>query len=258
MKNYTLFIGIDISKECFDVAINENGILDQMSHKRFKNNAKGFRTLVKWIKKSIFRSQNSQKNSAPARTILETKSIFATMKESAAKTLMNHDHIQIVIERLCQQLIESHEQFDQTCIIGIQAKGVLLADIIHQRLLSILDIEKIEYGKLDITFYRDDFRTRDRPLMANRTEIDFYLEEKNVILVDDVVFTGRTIQAAMTALNHYGRPKRVELLALIDRRFNRHLPIKTDYVGQRVDSLDHAYVKVELEQEQAYKVLLFN
>ena len=180
------------------------------------------------------------------------------MEESTAKILMNQDHINIVIERLCHQLIELHEQFDDTCIIGIQAKGVLLADLIHKRLLFILDTEKIEYGKLDITFYRDDFRTRDRPLKANSTEIDFYLEGKNVILVDDVVFTGRTIQSAMTALNHYGRPERVELLALVDRRFNRHLPIKTDYVGMRVDALDHAYVQVELGKDQDHQVLLYS
>ncbi|MEL6943871.1 MAG: bifunctional pyr operon transcriptional regulator/uracil phosphoribosyltransferase PyrR, partial [Bacteroidota bacterium] len=155
------------------------------------------------------------------------------MEESSEKILMTNDHINIVIERLCHQVIETHEDFEKTCIIGIQAKGVLLGNLLHQRLMNILKISDIKYGKLDITFYRDDFRRRDKPFTANRTEIDFPLEGKNVILVDDVVYTGRTIQAAMTALNHYGRPKRVELLALVDRRFNRHLPIKTDYVGTR-------------------------
>jgi len=178
------------------------------------------------------------------------------MEEPKEKVLMTSDHIDIVIERLCHQLIETYEHFEKTCNIGIQSKGVLLANLLHQRLLKILDISKIEYGKLDITFYRDDFRTRDKPLMANRTEIDFYLDSKNVVLVDDVVYTGRTIQSAMTALNHYGRPKRVELLALVDRRFNRHLPIKTDYVGMRVDALDHVYVKVKLEEDEEQKVLL--
>ncbi|MEM0992556.1 MAG: bifunctional pyr operon transcriptional regulator/uracil phosphoribosyltransferase PyrR [Bacteroidota bacterium] len=180
------------------------------------------------------------------------------MKESTAKVLMNNDHVNIVIERLCYELIETYEDFKNTCIIGIQSKGVLLADLLHRRLLSILEVDKIEYGKLDITFYRDDFRTRTRPLKANSTEIDFYLEEKSVVLIDDVVFTGRTIQAAMTALHHYGRPNRVESLALVDRRFNRHLPIKTDYIGMRIDALDHAYVKVELEANQDHQVLLFH
>ncbi|MEM8527097.1 MAG: bifunctional pyr operon transcriptional regulator/uracil phosphoribosyltransferase PyrR [Bacteroidota bacterium] len=178
------------------------------------------------------------------------------MEESNEKILMTSDHVDIIVERLCHQLIETYENFEETCIIGIQAKGVLLANLLHQRLLDILNIPKIEYGKLDITFYRDDFRTSNKIMTANRTEIDFYLEKKNVILVDDVVYTGRTIQAALTALNHYGRPKRVELLALVDRRFNRHLPIKTDYVGMRVDALDHIYVKVNLEESQTREVLL--
>lgn len=180
------------------------------------------------------------------------------MKEQeAAKVLMSSHHVQIVIERLCHQLIETYDDFNDTCLIGIQAKGVLLGNIIHQRLLTILNASSIEYGKLDITFYRDDFRTRKKPLTANRTEINFYLEGKNVILIDDVVYTGRTIQAALTALNHYGRPKRVELLALIDRRFNRHLPIKTDYIGMKVDAMKEDYVKVELESDREQQVLLF-
>ena len=120
-----------------------------------------------------------------------------------------------------------------------------MADRIHQRLLKIGKYPHIEYGKLDITFYRDDFRHRDKPLQASVTEMDFIVENKNVILVDDVLYTGRTVQAAMTALLHYGRPKKTELLALVDRQFNREVPIEADYVGMRVDALDEAYVKVE-------------
>lgn len=129
---------------------------------------------------------------------------------------------------------------------------------IQKRLKDILAIEKIEYGKLDITFYRDDFRIRKAPLKANTTEIDFLVEDKKVILVDDVLYTGRTVQAALTALQHYGRPKSVELMTMVDRRFNRHLPIQSDYTGMTIDALDEAYVKVEwVEEEGIDRILLF-
>lgn len=174
------------------------------------------------------------------------------------KIILENKRFELTIERLCHQLIESYDKFDNTCIIGIQSRGVLLANRIHQRLLSILNIKKIEYGKLDITFYRDDFRTRVKPLTANTIEMDFLVENKNVVLVDDVLYSGRTIQAAMTALNHYGRPKKVELLTLVDRRFNRELPIKANYVGVAVDAVDEAYVHVEWSEEDGQdQILLF-
>ncbi len=164
----------------------------------------------------------------------------------------------LTIDRLCHQLIENHDTFLDTCLVGIQPRGVALADRIHQRLLAITGISKIHYGKLDITFYRDDFRQRNKPLRASVTEMDFIVEDKNVILVDDVLYTGRTVQAALTALQHYGRPKKVELLSLIDRRFNRDLPIKADYIGMQVDALDEAYVKVEWQVPDGKdRVLIF-
>ncbi len=163
-----------------------------------------------------------------------------------------------MIERLCHQLIENYHKFENTCLIGVQPRGVYFANRIHQRLQSILKIKNIEYGKLDITFHRDDFRTRDTPIKANVTEMDFLVENKRVVLVDDVLYTGRTIQAAMSALQHYGRPEKVELVALIDRRFNRHLPIQSDYVGLTIDAIDEAYVKVEwLEEDGDDRVLLY-
>lgn len=153
-----------------------------------------------------------------------------------------------MIERLCHQLIEAYDDFQHTCIIGVQPRGVFLADRIHNRLRSILKIKNLEYGKLDITFYRDDFRTRTKPIAANAMEMDFLIENKKVILVDDVLFSGRTIQAAMSALNDYGRPQQVELVALVDRRFNRHLPIQSDYIGVTVDAVDEAYVQVQWQE----------
>jgi len=155
-------------------------------------------------------------------------------------------------------LIEGYDRFDNACIIGVQPRVVFLADRIFERLISILKLKNIEYGKLDITFYRDDFRTRIKPLSADPIEMNFLVEDKKVILIDDVLYSGRTIQAAMTALNHYGRPKQVELVALVDRRFNRHLPIQSDYIGVVVDAVDEAYVEVQWQEETGNdKIILY-
>lgn len=174
------------------------------------------------------------------------------------RVIVDQKRFALTIERLCQQLIEQHGAFEDTCLIGIQPRGVFLGDRLHQRLEALLNGPRVNYGKLDITFYRDDFRTRAKPLSASRTELDFLVEDRKVILIDDVLYTGRTVQAALTALNHYGRAKKVELLALIDRRFNRHLPIQGDYIGMTVDAVDKAFVKVEWQEQAAEdRVLIF-
>jgi pyrimidine operon attenuation protein / uracil phosphoribosyltransferase len=174
------------------------------------------------------------------------------------RVILTQGRFALTIDRLCHQLIENHDTFTNTCFIGIQPRGVAFANRIQQRLLEITGASSIEYGKLDITFYRDDFRQRNKPLRASVTEMDFLVEDKNVVLVDDVLYTGRTVQAALTALNHFGRPAKVELLALVDRRFNRDLPIKADYTGVRVDALDEAYVKVEWKDTDGEdRILLF-
>ncbi len=165
----------------------------------------------------------------------------------------------ITLARLAHQLIENCESFENTCIVGIQEKGVILAE----RLISIIKKThpklNIEYGKLDITFYRDDFRTRNLPLKASATEVDFLVDAKRVILVDDVVYTGRTIHAAMSALQDFGRPAKVELLCMVDRRYNRHLPIQTDYSGIKVDSIDESYVRVQWDNiEGTDQIILFS
>ena len=178
---------------------------------------------------------------------------------SHRRIILTPEHFRLTIDRLCYQLIETHDQFGKACIVGIQPRGVLLADRIVERLQMLADSAELRYGKLDITFYRDDFRMRQTPLRASSTTMDFLVEDLNVVLVDDVLYTGRTVQAALTALQHYGRPRRVELLALVDRRFNRHLPIQADFVGERVDAVDEAYVKVEWQaQDGEDSVLLFS
>lgn len=170
------------------------------------------------------------------------------------KVILSRERFQITLERLCQELIEDYDDFDQTCLVSIQPRGTYLAD----RIFRLLGRPEMEYGQLDITFYRDDFRTRAKPLKANTTNMPFLVEDKKVILVDDVLYTGRTVQAALTALQHYGRPRRVVLLAMVDRRFNRHLPIQCDYTGLRVDALDEAYVRVDWQEKDGDdRILLF-
>jgi pyrimidine operon attenuation protein/uracil phosphoribosyltransferase len=175
------------------------------------------------------------------------------------KTLLTSEQFALTFERLCFQLIEDWGDFSGACLIGIQPRGVLVADRLYQRLKELTGNQGIEFGKLDITFYRDDFRMPEGPLSPHPNEIEFIITGKKVLLVDDVLYTGRTIQAALAALQHYGRPSSVELLTLVDRRFNRHLPIQPDYVGISVDALDEAYVRVrwqEIHGEDA--ILLFD
>ena len=123
------------------------------------------------------------------------------------KTLLNAKDIEIILHRLACQLIENHNDFSNTVLIGLQPRGSFLA----KRLLSLLkneyQIKEIQLGSLDITFYRDDFRRREIPLEANTTEIDFLVEDKKVVFIDDVLFSGRSVRAALTAIQSYGRPK---------------------------------------------------
>ncbi len=153
----------------------------------------------------------------------------------------------LTIERLCRHLIEEHGDFASSCLIGIQTGGVQLAERLYARLVE-LGIQNIPFGKLDITFYRDDFRTKQGPHTAHPTEIDFLVENRRVILVDDVLYSGRTVLSAMTALNHYGRPSKVELLVMVDRRFRRTLPIQANYRGLLVDTLTDEYVDVQWQE----------
>jgi pyrimidine operon attenuation protein/uracil phosphoribosyltransferase len=159
------------------------------------------------------------------------------------KTLLNNDQLNITLQRLAHQLVENHLSFENTAIIGIQPRGIYLSDRIAMMVKEIIGKKKIDYGRLDITFYRDDVQTRDIQVPSD-TDIAFSIENKSVILVDDVLHTGRTIRSAMDALIDYGRPKNVELLVLIDRRFSRELPIQPDYVGHTVDTILTQKVKV--------------
>jgi pyrimidine operon attenuation protein/uracil phosphoribosyltransferase len=171
------------------------------------------------------------------------------MKQSV---LLDAPKFQITIQRLCRQLIENHEDFTNSVLIGIQPRGIYLGRRIQQELQSILPNKTIHYGELDITFFRDDFRREGAsPLVPSSTNIDFIVEGKKVILVDDVLWTGRTIRAAMDALLAFGRPEKIELLVLVDRRFSRQLPIEPDYIGIQVDSIDSQKVIVSWSETDA-------
>ncbi|WP_432708396.1 bifunctional pyr operon transcriptional regulator/uracil phosphoribosyltransferase PyrR [Pedobacter sp.] len=175
------------------------------------------------------------------------------------RTLLDGKKFQITIKRLCHQLIESHTDFSKTVLIGIQPRGSYFADRIKQELSEILNTQSLKKGNLDITFFRDDFRRKDGLVSASSNTIDFIIEGKKVILIDDVLWTGRTIRAALDALLAYGRPAKVELMVLIDRRFSRHVPIEPDYIGLQVDSLDSQLVKVSWkETEGEDKVILLS
>lgn len=164
------------------------------------------------------------------------------------KVLLNAKEVNIILHRLACQLIEKHNDFSNTVLIGLQPRGVFLANRIAKILKDDYKIKNIQLGLLDITFFRDDFRRGDKPLEANTTNINFIVEDKTVVFIDDVLYTGRSIRAALTAIQSFGRPNEIELLTLIDRRFSRHLPIQPDYRGRQVDVINHEKVKVNWKE----------
>ena len=164
------------------------------------------------------------------------------------KTILNKDQLSLTILRLSHQLIEELSDMKDVVFIGIQPRGVLLADrIIHCIQQQSGAGASIQYGKLDITFYRDDVRNELH--IPSSTRLDFSIEGKKVILIDDVLYTGRTVRAALDALQDFGRPARVALCVLIDRRFSRELPIQPDYCGLSIDSLVSQEVKVAWDRD---------
>ncbi|AMM50279.1 PyrR protein [Rufibacter sp. DG15C] len=159
------------------------------------------------------------------------------------RLIVPHALFQIMIRRLAHQLIETHRDFSNSVILGLQPRGIFVADRLQETLQEILGVT-VQTGYLDITFHRDDFRRRSTPLAPNATKVEFSLEGKRVILVDDVLYTGRSVRAALDAMISYGRPAQVELLVLIDRQYTRDLPVEATYVGQKVNSLHSQRVEV--------------
>lgn len=164
------------------------------------------------------------------------------------KILLTAKEVNIILHRLACQLIENHLDFSNTILIGIQPRGTFLANRLASLLKEEYQIKDLKVGFLDITFFRDDFRRNEKPLEANRTEIDFIVEDKKIVFIDDVLYTGRSIRSALTAIQSFGRPSEIELLTLIDRRFSRHLPIQPDYRGRQVDAINNEKVIVKWQE----------
>ena len=171
---------------------------------------------------------------------------FVSSKASMSpRILLSHKKIEIILNRLSCQLIEKFNDFDDLVLVGLQPRGVYLLNRLVGMLEKSYGIKKVINGKLDITFFRDDFRRFDKTLSPSSNEMELTIEGKSVVIIDDVLYTGRSIRAALTALDNYGRPNDIQLLVLIDRRFSRDLPIQPDYIGAQVDALEGDKVRVQ-------------
>ncbi len=164
------------------------------------------------------------------------------------KKLLNKFTLDILLNRLSCELIENHFDFRDSILIGLQPRGTFVLNRLVKKLKEKYLIPNLKYGKLDTTFFRDDFRNKKEQPIASFSNITFDIEDKRIVLIDDVLYTGRSIRAALIAIESYGRPINIELLTLINRRFTRHLPIQPDYVGLNVDTLQNDRVNVNLQE----------
>lgn len=180
---------------------------------------------------------------------------FIFIKIYILKTILSEQQMALTVKRLAHQILENNQLLKNTVIIGLQPRGIFLSDRIVSELKNMLVANPIHYGKLDITFYRDDVRKALH--IANQTDISFSIEGKTVILIDDVLYTGRTIRAALDALLDFGRPSKVSLCVLIDRRFSRQLPIQPDFLGKAIDTIVSDRVQVNWrEKDEKDEVVL--
>jgi len=163
------------------------------------------------------------------------------------KELLDKTDVDRVITRMAHEIIEKNKGIGSLCLIGIQRGGVHIAKRLSSRLATI-EGKSIPVGSLDITLYRDDINVRKEQPIVRRTQVDCDIDNKKVVLVDDVLFTGRSIRAAMDAIMDLGRPSAIQLAVLVDRG-HRELPIKADYVGKNIPTSKDETVKVLLEEE---------
>ncbi|MCF8254508.1 MAG: bifunctional pyr operon transcriptional regulator/uracil phosphoribosyltransferase PyrR [Bacteroidia bacterium] len=166
-----------------------------------------------------------------------------------SRIILEKKQLDITLDRLCFELIERLGDFDDTALIGMQPRGIFLSRRIKEKLNNILGKQPFLYGELDIAFYRDDFRRGKDIIIPSELKIDFTVQDKKIVLIDDVLYTGRSIRSALEALTDFGRPAKVELLVLVDRKYSRDLPIQPDYVGISVDTRANDQVKVEWKEK---------
>lgn len=175
------------------------------------------------------------------------------------RILLDHTALNHTLDRLAYQVYERHDKLQDTALVALQPRGVYLGRQILARLRQITGNPDILYGELDVTFYRDDFRRREEVLVPSSTHLEFSVEGRQIVLIDDVLYTGRTVRSGLDALLDFGRPSHVELLVLIDRRFSRELPVQPDYTGRMVDVVSDERVKVQWsENGTGDKVILFS
>ncbi|MBM3410795.1 MAG: bifunctional pyr operon transcriptional regulator/uracil phosphoribosyltransferase PyrR [Bacteroidetes bacterium] len=195
-----------------------------------------------------------------------------------SRVIVRPAHLSLILQRLSEELLERHPGFHNTVLIGLQPRGVFFLNRLAQVLQARIDDLSHEMdgspeghrlvsaqpgrlnipaqGALDVTFYRDDFRHRSEPLSAHTTQLPFSLEGKKVVLVDDVLFTGRTIRAGLDALLDFGRPDRVELMVLVSRRLRQEFPIHPDYCGMEVNTHDDERVRVCWDEPEGAHITL--
>jgi pyrimidine operon attenuation protein/uracil phosphoribosyltransferase len=160
--------------------------------------------------------------------------------------IMDENDIERTLNRLAHEIIERNKGTKNIAIVGIRTRGEFLAKRLAEK-ISKIEKTQIPVGVLDITFYRDDVRLKLRQPEVKTTEINFTIDDKDIILVDDVLFTGRTVRAALDELIDFGRPKTVQLVVLIDRG-NRELPIQPDFVGRKIKTNLNEEIKVNLRE----------
>ncbi len=168
------------------------------------------------------------------------------MMKNEYSVILYKKTISSTIIRLAHEIYERNKNLDNLVLIGIQTRGLPLSKRIQMELFNISNIE-VPIGSLDITFYRDDYRERLLVPQVHGTNISFTLDNKLVVLVDDVLFTGRTIRAAIDSLNAFGRANAVQLAVLVDRG-HREMPIRADYVGKNIPTNDGEHIAVRLEE----------